>query len=735
MSALIPQSHQVPSKDVSAAQPATNNTVQLPKISFKEIYHAALRWFWVPLLGLLVGAFALYSYISTKPVYYTSYGALFIKEPGKETVFGAPAAQNDTTNNLERMKTVEQGIISSTVLLEVVKKHNLTEDPILNKDGKEDQSILDNFSKRVSVELRKGTRLIDVAVKDTDRERSVQIVQDIVEKYEFLRNEESVALVNRAKDGLSKEETRLKTKMLASLKEMEEFRATHPVLGLSSTLEVIQNTKLEVLNEELYTATTERQRLEAQFQATAARTDDSGLAALAAGGERGSLALNLENQIATKEAEFAKIKERYLHKHPVYIEANEELKRLSEQMASVKDDAEAALASRLGVARKREQELQKLVNDSLDEARTDEALKEKFTQLVQTAESDRKLYSQVATRLEQNRISAAVSEAALRWDERPITPVLPSGTPKKAFLILGGFLGGSLGLFVAIVLSIADPRVRESSAVERKLRLPVLAPLPHYSRHDVKDLSVQGDGVASLNRPAHLARYTAAAIDESNPMQTLLFASPFNGDGKTLCVMKCARTMVRQGYRTLVIDADFNVPGLSREYDRQWNGRHGLTAYLMGEAEAAEVLFETGLPGLWFLPTGATDGDKGDVLSGPNLRHLLEAISSMFDRVIIDMSSVLVSDDVQAVARFVNSIYLVAQKGKGKYRDLKETHETLYSSGGQVTGFIWNEGGRRRRSSDLGPVIEPVDYPAEVREVSPRGEDEPMPVPVYEAQA
>ena len=177
------------------------------------------------------------------------------------------------------------------------------------------------------------------------------------------------------------------------------------------------------------------------------------------------------------------------------------------------------------------------------------------------------------------------------------------------------------------------------------------------------------------------------------------------------------------------------MPGLSREYDRQWNGRHGLAAYLMGEAEAAEVLFETGLPGLWFLPTGAIDGDKGDVLSGPNLRHLLEAISSMFDRVIIDMSSVLVSDDVQAVARFVNSIYLVAQKGKGKYRDLKETHETLYSSGGQVAGFIWNEGGRRRRSSDLGPVIEPVDYPAEVREVSPRGEDEPMPVPVYEAQA
>ena len=45
-----------------------------------------------------------------------------------------------------------------------------------------------------------------------------------------------------------------------------------------------------------------------------------------------------------------------------------------------------------------------------------------------------------------------------------------------------------------------------------------------------------------------------------------------------------------------------------------------------------------------------------------------------------------------------------------------------------MAGFIWNDG-RRRRRSDQGPVIEPVSYPAEVREVSPRGENEPMPAP------
>lgn len=167
-----------------------------------------------------------------------------------------------------------------------------------------------------------------------------------------------------------------------------------------------------------------------------------------------------------------------------------------------------------------------------------------------------------------------------------------------------------------------------------------------------------------------------------------------------------------------MIDADFTVSGLSRSYSHEQVERHGLSAYLTGEAEAAGVLFETGLSGLWFMPTGNIEDDNGDLLASPAFRRLLEAVEPMFDRVIIDVASVLESDDVQAVARSVNSTYLVAQKGKGKYRHLQEASEVLRSSGASLTGFIWNEGGRRKRRGEQGPVIEPMSYPQE---------DEPSP--------
>ncbi len=737
MSSLIPQSPQAPQAPSTHVSPSQgpgavdNSGLQLPKISFREILNAGIRWCWIPAVCFVLSVIGMYIHVSKKPVFYTSFGSLNIKTRAPEIFSDNPLAQ-DESNNLEQMKTVEQGLISSTVLVHVAEKNNLADDPIYREVGTEPQAILATLYSRIRVELRKGTRLIDIEVKDTDPARAASIVEDIVEEYEIWKDGGRSELITKASVGLSSEEERLRKKMEESEVQLREFREKNLVLGLTGAQENLQSSRLETLNQEMATVTAERLRLEAEFRAMAALGRGASPPSLAARGARGPVALNLENQLALREAEFAKIKERYLQKHPRYIEAQQELKLLTERMEAVSEEAENTLARDLQIARTREQELQTLVDEAKKSALSDEALREKFSQLTRAAEIDRNLHSQVATRLQETQIGAALNASFLRWDERPLVPIWPSGPNKRGLMLVGAFMGAAVGVILALLASVADPRVREPTAAERKLRLPVLAKLPTYSYQVVDGLSVEGDGLAVLNRPAHLARYTPTPRDEADRMQTLLFVSPFDGDGKSFCVMKCARTMVKQGYRTLVIDADFSESGLSRGYDEQYGSRHGLAAYLMGEAEPAEVLFETGLPGLWFLPTGATESDTGDLLSGPGLRRLLEAISSMFDRVIFDMSSVLqsgeVQADVQAVTRFIDATYLVVQKGSGKYRDLREANEILQSSGGHVTGFIWNEG-RRRRRGDLGPVIEPVTYPAEVREVSPKGQNEPMPAP------
>lgn len=729
MSALIPQSNQVQSSQEGALQ-SQGGSAQLPKIGLKEFLNAALRWCWIPMIGLLIGTAVSFVYVARKPTIYTSYGTLDIKTRAPEIFAENPLAESES-KDLEQMKTVERGLASSTILLKVAEKNKLSEDEFFRSPDSGPYSpevIVGILGGRVSVELQKGTRLLQIAVDDTNAERAAQIVEDIVEEYESWKDRDRDALSTRATVGLAKEEKRLKEKMEEADRRLEEFREGNHVLGLGNTQERLQSSKLDILNKKLSDATAERLQMESMVL-TMGAADKKSSPVLASRGQRGQLALNLENQIATKESEFAKIQERYLYKHPNYIEASEELRRLNEHLSKVIQEAADALDGDLEAATLREQELEEMVTEARDSAMNDEGIRERFAQLTRQAELARGLYSQVATRYQETQIGATLTTSFLSWNDRPLVPVDPSGPNKKGHLIAGAFLGSVLGVMLALFLSLIDPKVREVTAVERKLRLPILAKLPVYNQQVVNDLSVAGDDVAGLSRPAHLVRYNPAPKDESEKMQSFLFASAFDSDGKTFCVMKCARSMVRQGYRTLVVDGDFSGAGLSRDYNAQYEGRHGLAAYLTGEAEPAEVLFETGLPGLWFLPTGAIETDSGDLLSGPSLRRLFDAISPMFDRVIFDMSSVLESEDVQAVARFVDAIYLVAMKGKGKYRDLKETHEILQSSGGNVIGFIWNEGVGLRRRSSSGLFIEPMIYPAEVREVAsneevvPSGED------------
>ena len=446
MSSLIPQSSQPPSTETvpESSQAPPSSALQIPKIDFREVFNAALRWCWLPIAGLIICGLAMAYYVSTLPVLYTSYGSLYIKTKAPEVFSGNPLAQ-EGSNDLEKMKTVEQGLLSATVLLLVAEKFNLAADPIFRANGVEDQAILDTLSSRVSIELRKGTRLIDIAVKDTDPERAAQIVESIVTEYEIWKDGGRSELVTKTTAQLTEQEERMRGKMDDSENRLQKFRSENRVLGLGGEQERMQTSNLELLNQELSTAANERLRLETQFNAMVANPNAAAAPNLAARGERGQLVMNLEQDIAAKQAEFAKIKERYKFKHPTYIEADNELKRLQQSLAQVMNNAKEALANDVAVARSRENELKTQVARERAKAISDEGVREQFSQLTRAVEIDRNLHSRVAMQLQETKIGAALSASFLSWDAHPLVPIEPSAPNKLGLVLVGCFLGGLAG--------------------------------------------------------------------------------------------------------------------------------------------------------------------------------------------------------------------------------------------------------------------------------------------------
>jgi capsular exopolysaccharide synthesis family protein len=132
----------------------------------------------------------------------------------------------------ENIKTVEQAIVSDTLLLGVLKSNGLEKDPSFappNKDGSVylDSELVARFRSRVKAEVRSGTRLIDISVKDTDPKRAQQLAQAIVKAF-IDQNTERF----HANDGLPQEADRLKAKLQDAEQAVQKYRQDHGSVSL-----------------------------------------------------------------------------------------------------------------------------------------------------------------------------------------------------------------------------------------------------------------------------------------------------------------------------------------------------------------------------------------------------------------------------------------------------------------------------------------------------------------------
>src|SRR4029077_6152171 len=88
----------------------------------------------------------------------------------------------------EVLKTIEQALLSDTLLLRVIRANGLDNDPLFappKKDGSLylDSELVARFKLKVQGTPRKGTRLIDIIVEDTDAKRAQRLTQSMVKEF------------------------------------------------------------------------------------------------------------------------------------------------------------------------------------------------------------------------------------------------------------------------------------------------------------------------------------------------------------------------------------------------------------------------------------------------------------------------------------------------------------------------------------------------------------------------
>lgn len=260
------------------------------------------------------------------------------------------------------------------------------------------------------------------------------------------------------------------------------------------------------------------------------------------------------------------------------------------------------------------------------------------------------------------------------------SPVSPNVTLN---LVLGAVVGLIFGVGIAFFLEYLDTSVKSLEDVERYLQVPVLAVIPK----DVGILYKQSG--MSPDAEAYRILRTNIEFNRKNPEDNAItVVSGGAGEGKSTTLLNLAYICAQGGYTTLMIDADLRRPRLHTFFDI--NNSVGLTNYLTTELMLEDVILQTPVDNLYFMPSGILPADAAGILNSRRMSELIQDVKQRFDLVLVDSPPILGVSDASVLASEVDLTMIVVQHRKLPRNMLLRVKQAVENVGGNVIGVVLN---------------------------------------------
>jgi tyrosine-protein kinase Etk/Wzc len=341
-----------------------------------------------------------------------------------------------------------------------------------------------------------------------------------------------------------------------------------------------------------------------------------------------------------------------------------------------------------------------------------------------------------AERLREEYQSAQIEEAAeagqiviMDLATLPIVPIGSGHLPRVVFALI---IGLAFGTLLAYVLENYASVVRRREEVERLSMAPTLSVVPPFARTNGRGNrlltwihpSVNGSNrlLAWMNPPAHAVKaarrngsnstrdlvtmvdarsYAAESFrtlrtnllfsSTTQAMREVIVTSAGPSEGKSTTAANLAVAFAQLGHRVLLVDCDLRRPHLHEVFGLPLIP--GLTNALMGGAgmPAATLVHETPTENLSVLTGGHTPPNPAELLGGPRMRELLDAMGQSYDLVILDTPPVLIASDAAILGRHAGVTLLVVRAGATQTAALRDAIQQLANVGTRVIGTVLND--------------------------------------------
>lgn len=672
------------------SQPASSETLfpGFPTLDIGRLAGVVWKRLWLAVFiaGAFVGLAILYVLTATK--IYESSAVIYVDPKNEGAVFeGLKGVRQASWESLDALKSMAEGIRNGTVILRVVDKLKLREDPgfLPVKDGGYgDAELVEIIGKKVRADLRRGTRLIDVSVRDRSPERAKAMTAAFIEEFQNLIREQNQSSAEKSRVTLEEEAAKQLIRVHEAEEKLQEFRKANADVPLDENRD-LTSTKLEDLDKLLSGAENDVLLRRAEFEQfeTIPREDIERVFEI---GEYGSQE-HVQKLILSrnqKRAEFVRIKEQFQPNHPTYQSYEGDLRGLEEEVKAVAMGIGESIEKGYTRAVEHEKKLRETVQDQKLKLIEVDGIMKEFRTLLRGVEAASSTYERLLDRINDTDVTQGIDETVVRTFSEPLVPSKPVSPKKTLTVAAAGVFGTMVGLAVVLGIGLLDRTLHSRRQVESTLGLAVLSEIPRTM-----------DGKSDLAQVLHVTRHPSSLVSEgvrslrtslsAYAPRSVLVTSASPGEGKSFCAANLAVLQANMGYRTLLVDADFRRPRMASIFVDPVRGTAA-----PGAVATQGFCQETAYKNLYLISCGRFASDTGEPMSGEIFARMLHEAYASFDCVIIDTSPINAVSDGLTYSRHADAVVLVVRAGETRADAAKQAVKELQRMRASLVGVVLN---------------------------------------------
>jgi capsular exopolysaccharide synthesis family protein len=370
-------------------------------------------------------------------------------------------------------------------------------------------------------------------------------------------------------------------------------------------------------------------------------------------------------------------------RHPTVLSANDNLNAMKRQLDEGVVNLRATLSARLDLISNKLAKVEVRKNETREEAIKRSIDVQDYEDAKRAFDTDLELLQTMKLKQIGETISRKMPSDSVQVHDEPVIPNNPVSPNVTLNLVLGAVVGLIFGLGIAFFLEYLDTSVKSLEDVEHYLQMPVLAVIPK----NVGILHKQSG--MSPDAEAYRILRTNIEFNRKNPEDNAItVVSGGAGEGKSTTLINLAYICAQGGYTTLMIDADLRRPRLHTFFDI--NNSVGLTNYLTTKLMLEDVILQTPVDNLYFMPSGILPSDAVGILNSRRMSELIQDVKQRFDLVLVDSPPILGVSDASVLASEVDLTMFVVQHRKLPRNMLMRVKQAVENVGGNIIGVVLN---------------------------------------------